>query len=98
MNTSFQRFIAIILLVIPGVLATYGFLWMKNAIFVLFSPQPFPWFMFVAGVVAFSVGVAFIAGWIFYRDRKRNYVAPRFREKNKNKQNPNDNKENQNGS
>ena len=23
----------------------------------------------------------FIGGWIFYRDRKRGYVAPRFKEK-----------------
>lgn len=83
MKTSFERLLAIILLVVPGVLATYGFLWMKDAVFINFTPAGFPWIKFIGGLLAFSVGVAFIAGWIFFRDRKRNYVAPRFREKKK---------------
>lgn len=83
MKTKAARFIAILLLVIPGFAATYGFLTMKNAVFESFGPAPFPWLKFVIGLVLFILGIAFIAGWIFYRDRKRNYVAPRFREKNK---------------
>lgn len=81
-STSAQRLLAILLLVIPGVLATYGFIWMKDAVIVSFNPDlVFPWLKFIGGLLAFSIGAGFIAGWIFFRDRKRNYVAPRFREK-----------------
>lgn len=83
MPTKFSRFIAVLLLVIPGWAATYGFLLMKNAVFASFGPGAFPWLSFLAGLLLFILGVAFIGGWIFYRDRKRNYVAPRFREKKK---------------
>ena len=77
------------LLVVPGVAATYGFLLMKDALFEYFaqfgevgSSEPsFSWLMFILGFVLFAAGVAFIAGWIFFRDRKRNYLSPRFRPK-----------------
>jgi Protein of unknown function (DUF2627). len=82
------RFIAILLLVIPGLLATYGFLRMKDALYNYFVSygdelnQPsFEWFTFVVGFILFVIGVSFIGGWIFFRDRKHNYVAPRFRQK-----------------
>ena len=71
------------LLVIPGWAATYGFLLMKDAVFESFGPAAMPWLKFAGGFVLFVAGVAFVGGWIFYRDRKRNYVAPRFREKKK---------------
>jgi small neutral amino acid transporter SnatA (MarC family) len=83
MSPKFARFIAVMLLVIPGWLATYGFLLMKNSVFDSFGPAPFPWLKFFAGLLLFAFGVGFIGGWIFYRDRKRNYVAPRFKEKKK---------------
>jgi len=83
MKDTIGRFIAAIILVIPGVSATYGFLAMKDAIFAQFGPPEtnphFLWGKFLLGLVLFAIGVAFIAGWIFFRDRKRNYVAPRFR-------------------
>lgn len=75
------RIVAALLLVIPGILATYGFLSMKNAVFESFGPPTFPWWKFLLGLVLFIFGVGFIGGWIFFRDRKHNYVAPRFREK-----------------
>ncbi|GAC43708.1 DUF2627 domain-containing protein [Paenibacillus popilliae] len=83
------RFFAILLLVIPGLLATFGFLTMKNVIFDyiadcgndgLAAPS-FGWLPFLGGFIMFAIGVAFIGGWVFYRDRKRNYVASRFRKK-----------------
>lgn len=87
MREKIQRFIAIILLVIPGIAATYGFLAMKNAWFAQFGPAEehphIPWGQFALGFVLFAAGVAFVGGWIFFRDRKRNYVAPRFRQKKK---------------
>jgi hypothetical protein len=83
MAAAVSRFVAVLLLVFPGWMATYGFLIMKNSIFDAFGPGLFPWFKFLGGFVLFAAGVAFIGGWIFYRDRKRNYVAPRFRENKK---------------
>jgi hypothetical protein len=84
MPSSFSRFVAILLLVIPGLLATYGFLQLKEAIFESLGPPSFPWLKFLFGLLCFAAGVAFIGGWILFRDRKHNYVAPRWREKKSN--------------
>jgi len=39
----------------------------------------------ILGFILFAIGVSFIGGWTFFRDRKRNYVAPRFKVNRKNK-------------
>lgn len=87
MKEKFQRFIAILMLIIPGAAATYGFLAIKDALFAQFGPEhenpQILWGKMIIGIVLFVAGIAFIGGWIFYRDRKRNYVAPRFRAKKK---------------
>ncbi|MFD2672812.1 DUF2627 domain-containing protein [Marinicrinis sediminis] len=87
-NPLIGRLIAVLLLVIPGWAATYGFLLMKDAVFLYFSQfgdeqvtPDFNWLPFLGGAVLFLLGVFFIGGWIFFRDRKRNYVAPRFMDK-----------------
>lgn len=88
MKLVIARFIAIIMLVVPGVIACFGFLKMKDALFIYFSEfgnesvtPDFQWFTFLLGLVMFGAGAGFIGGWTFFRDRKRNYVAPRFKEK-----------------
>ncbi|WJH34271.1 DUF2627 domain-containing protein [Paenibacillus sp. CC-CFT747] len=83
MKSTISRFAAALILVIPGIAATYGFLAMKDSLFALFDEASagFTWGKFLIGFVLFAAGVAFIGGWTFYRDRKRNYVAPRFKEK-----------------
>lgn len=84
MKAPFFRFIAILLLVIPGITATYGFLAMKDAFFAQFDTtidSGMLWGKFFLGLVLFLIGVAFIGGWTFFRDRKRNYLAPRFKPK-----------------
>lgn len=88
MKLTVQRIIAMLLLVIPGLLACFGFLEMKDAFYYYWSDlgndslQPtFNWLKFIIGLIMFLAGVGFIAGWTFFRDRKRNYVAPRFKEK-----------------
>lgn len=83
MNEKAKRFVAILLLLIPGFAATYGFLAMKNAWFAQFEApgSGIAWLKFAVGFVLFVAGIAFVGGWIFFRDRKRNYVAPRFRQK-----------------
>ena len=87
MKAIVSRFVAILLLVVPGISATYGFLAMKDSLFAIFDPATaasgFPWGKFIVGFLLFGAGVAFIGGWTFFRDRKRNYVAPRFRAKKK---------------
>ncbi|MWC28381.1 DUF2627 domain-containing protein [Paenibacillus sp. MMS18-CY102] len=89
------RFIAVLILVVPGIAATYGFLKMKDALYDYFvsygndtGSSPFAWLTFLIGLVLFAIGVSFIAGWIFFRDRKHNYVAPRFRKKRPRPQRP----------
>ncbi|MDF2723144.1 MAG: hypothetical protein K0Q59_2819 [Paenibacillus sp.] len=87
MKEKVQRFIAIMMLVIPGAAATYGFLAIKDALFAQFGPEDsgaqILWGKLIIGAILFIAGIAFIGGWIFFRDRKRNYVAPRFRAKKK---------------
>ncbi|OXS52422.1 hypothetical protein B1A99_34245 [Cohnella sp. CIP 111063] len=89
MKLLIQRLIAILLLVIPGIAAAYGFLLMKDAVYDYFakigdidvvSPD-FSWGMFIGGAILFLIGIGFIGGWIFFRDRKHNYLSPRFRPK-----------------
>lgn len=88
MKLVIARFIAILMLVIPGIVACFGFLKMKDAVFIYFSEfgnesirPDFQWLTFLLGLVMFAAGAGFIGGWTFFRDRKRNYVAPRFKEK-----------------
>lgn len=88
MKLFISRFIAILFLVIPGVMACFGFLKIKDSLFLYFSEfgneavtPVFQWLTFLLGLLMFGVGAGFIGGWILFRDRKRNYVAPRFKEK-----------------
>jgi len=85
-----QRLIAVLLLVIPGAIATWGFKKVRDVFFYYTADlgndetvASLDWLMLIIGILAFVGGIAFIAGWILYRDRKRNYVAPRFKAKKK---------------
>lgn len=89
MKLVLSRLIAILLLVVPGLGAAYGFLLMKDSLFDYFAelgkPGPqnpvFDWVDFILGFIIFLIGVSFIGGWIFFRDRKHNYLSSRFRPK-----------------
>ncbi|KAF0818460.1 putative membrane protein YqzF [Bacillus sp. ZZV12-4809] len=48
---------------------------------ILQSPFPFLWLQFVSGFLFLIIGLGFIAGFILYRDRKRNKVQDRFKTK-----------------
>jgi TRAP-type C4-dicarboxylate transport system permease small subunit len=75
-----QRFVALFILVIPGALGVYGWKLMRDALFTFFDTDlGFQWLLFLLGLLLFLVGVAFVGGFIFYRDRKRKLVQPRFR-------------------
>ncbi|GIN55729.1 DUF2627 domain-containing protein [Lederbergia ruris] len=73
------RIVALILLVIPGILAGYGIKLMRDMLFgILQKPFPFLWLQFLSGAVFFVIGLGFIAGFVLHRDRKRNKVQKRF--------------------
>jgi hypothetical protein len=91
MKLLISRFIAILILVIPGLMAMKGFLMMKDSVFDYISlhgddtviAPSFQWLHFGGGLLLFAAGMTFLGGWILTRDRKRNYVGPRFKEKRK---------------
>ena len=89
MKLILSRLLAILLLVVPGIGAAYGFLMMKDSLFNYFADMgdmalqtpSFAWVSFIIGFILFFAGISFIGGWIFFRDRKRNYLSSRFRPK-----------------
>ncbi|PKR78941.1 DUF2627 domain-containing protein [Halalkalibacillus sediminis] len=66
------RFIALLLLVLPGFLAAYGIKLIRDAFFGEVAPV----FLNVlvqlfAGLAFIVIGIGFIAGFIYHRDQKR---------------------------
>ncbi|WP_243386570.1 DUF2627 domain-containing protein [Bacillus kexueae] len=77
------RLIALLIMIIPGVIAAYGIKLMRDMVFgILQPPFPFLWLQFLTGLLFFLIGLAFISGFILHRDRKRNKVQSRFQKKN----------------
>jgi hypothetical protein len=77
--------IALIILLIPGLLAALGIKWMRDTLFGILHPLiPFLWLQFLLGLLLFLAGLGFVGGFILHRDRKRNKVQPRFQRKQKN--------------
>ncbi|WP_461200525.1 DUF2627 domain-containing protein [Anoxybacillus sp. TBDG-1] len=77
-----QRMIALLILLIPGFIAALGIKWMRDTVFgILHTPIPSLAIQFLLGLFCFLIGLGFIAGFIFHRDRKRNKVQPRFQKK-----------------
>ncbi|AST92435.1 DUF2627 domain-containing protein [Sutcliffiella cohnii] len=77
-----QRIIALTILVLPALLAVLGIKLMRDMIFgVLHAPIPSLLLQFVVGLLFLGIGLWFVAGFIFYRDRKRNKVQNRFQKK-----------------
>lgn len=73
------RFIALAIMVIPGLIAALGIKLMRDMFFaILHPPIPELWMQFVLGLLLFILGLAFIGGFIFRRDNKRNKTQPRF--------------------
>lgn len=71
-----MRVIALLILVIPGILAMIGIKLMRDTLFqVLQAPFSYLWLQFFTGLFLVVFGIWFIAGFIRYRDRKNNKVA-----------------------
>lgn len=68
-----QRLLAVFVIAIPGILAGYGWNLMRDAIFTSFSSsgEAFPVLKMTGGLILFLAGVAFIAGFFVYRDKKK---------------------------
>ncbi len=74
-----KRLIAFAILFIPGVIAAYGIKLMRDMLFgIQHVPYPTLWLQSVIGFIFTISGIAFIGGFILYRDRKRNKVQDRF--------------------
>ncbi|MFD1850574.1 DUF2627 domain-containing protein [Oceanobacillus bengalensis] len=70
------RIFALVILLIPGGLAVYGIKLMRDAIFAEYLSLFFKaGIQFIAGLLLFIFGFAFIGGFIVYRDRKNKYRA-----------------------
>ncbi|MGN8647152.1 DUF2627 domain-containing protein [Gracilibacillus sp. HCP3S3_G5_1] len=67
-----MRIIALLLLVLPAVIATYGIKLMRDAFFGELTPIFVHIIIqFIAGLGFFAGGLYFIGGFILHRDRKR---------------------------
>ncbi|WP_338451684.1 DUF2627 domain-containing protein [Niallia oryzisoli] len=83
-----NRIVALVILLIPGIIAAIGVKLMRDMVFnILHQPFPFLWLQFLAGILMFLIGIWFIAGFILHRDRKRNKVQSRFQTNNKKDEN-----------
>ncbi|MFC0188331.1 DUF2627 domain-containing protein [Fictibacillus aquaticus] len=79
-----QRFIALLIVLIPGLLAVFGIKWMRDTLFgVLQAPFPNLPLQFAAGFFSLIIGLAFVGGFIFYRDKKRSKLQPKFQQQKK---------------
>lgn len=74
------RLFALLILVLPGVVAVLGIKIMRDTLFGILHPMyGFLWLQFTAGLLFFLLGLAFIGGFILYRDRKRDKTQGRFK-------------------
>ncbi|GLO66524.1 MULTISPECIES: DUF2627 family protein [Oceanobacillus] len=67
-----QRLLAIIVIFIPGIIAAIGIKLMRDTLFDDFYAIFFYGsIQFIVGLILFILGVAFLGGFIIYRDRKK---------------------------
>ncbi|MEC1290861.1 DUF2627 domain-containing protein [Bacillus mojavensis] len=75
-----SRLFALLILVLPGAISAMGIKLMRDMLFghtvKSFSSL---WLQGLSGFIFFVFGLYVLAGFILYRDRKRNQVSPRFR-------------------
>ncbi|MGG0027636.1 DUF2627 domain-containing protein [Bacillus safensis subsp. osmophilus] len=76
------RILALVIILIPGALAALGVKLLRDTVFgIIIEPFPFLWLQGIAGLVFLGVGLYVVAGFILYRDRKRNKVTTRFKQR-----------------
>lgn len=72
---NLARILALIIIVTPGVIAALGIKLMRDALFY----EIYPFLMsagiqFVVGLILFIAGLAFIGGFLYRRDQRRNLI------------------------
>lgn len=73
-----SRIIAVIIMFTPGVIGAFGIKLMRDALFVDVSPIFFNEIIqFIIGFIMFAAGLAFIGGFIYHRDKKKQLVKER---------------------
>ncbi|MDR4435640.1 DUF2627 domain-containing protein [Bacillus tequilensis] len=77
-----SRLLALLILVLPGAISALGIKLMRDSLFG-HTIKPFAalWLQALSGFIFFAFGLYVLAGFILYRDRKRNQVSPRFRKR-----------------
>ncbi|MFS3913968.1 DUF2627 domain-containing protein [Bacillus australimaris] len=76
------RILALVIILIPGALAALGIKLLRDTVFgIIIAPFPFLWLQGFAGLLFLGVGLYVVAGFILYRDRKRNKVTARFKQR-----------------
>lgn len=78
MKPIYQRIIAILLLCIPGAIGMWGWTILRNVFFDAFAGHGFAWFPFIGGLTLLIASLAFLGGFIYHHDQKRQ----RIRKKN----------------
>jgi hypothetical protein len=77
-----QRFIALVIVIIPILLAVYGIKLIRDMTFgILQAPIPSLLIQFVIGLICLAGGLYLIGSFIFHRDKKRNKLQKRFIER-----------------
>src|SRR5699024_11027235 len=71
-DLSMMRIVAVLLLVIPGFIAAYGIILMRDSLFNAY----YPIFVnrgvqFIIGFILFVAGITFVGAFIVHRDRKK---------------------------
>ncbi|CEE01978.1 MULTISPECIES: DUF2627 domain-containing protein [Bacillaceae] len=72
------RVFAFFLAAIPISLSVIGVKLIRDSLFqIIYWPFAFPWLQTIVGIVLFLLGLSFIGGFIYHRDKKRNKVTKR---------------------
>lgn len=78
------RFIAAAILFIPGIIGAFGIKLMRDALFnEVYTILMNEGVQFVVGLIMFIFGLAFIGGFIYHRDKKRNLLKHQNNEDNR---------------
>lgn len=76
---TISRIVSLLFLVLPIAISMYGWKIMRDVLFDYFAQQGFNGLSFALGLICFIGGLAFVGGFIFFRDKKRRY-GKRFKD------------------
>lgn len=80
--SGMQKIVALLILVIPAILAGVGVKLMRDSMFgVLNDPFTMIAVQFIVGLVLSIAGIWFIGGYILHREQKNKRAAERFQKK-----------------